>query len=821
MIKTQNFFRRNTGWGLTWLIVVLLGGYFRLYPLVGFHSMSPEAAEKIAQSLIQKRLETQFANQILQQTPDIQNSSLQRKVQDQLQTVTRNDAAQYRSAIEEMRNEILEKSKAGRTRNYLLEADPYYYFHLTKNILKTGRLGEKSKDGQFYDPFRVFPKGTWSPVTWHPYLGALWLKVFKAAGSLSSEMEILGYFPVVLFVIVMAAFFLLGRVLKCGVFPVFVGSLALALSPIFIQRSAYGWYDTDPYNYFFPAVLLTCLFAGITSLRFSRWLAAAGGLLTAVYALFWVGWPLFFGLMLGGIVAAFLIQFLWGDAKLYPGSKRFALFYPIFAFLFLIALLTPGTFIRMISDGLLYLPSFMGEKTNLWPNIFITVGETRSTDLVKLIFLTGNPVTFALMILSVAAPAVFFRWHRDRKLFFDWLLMTILTGPLVFLAFRAERFAIFVVLPFSLMLALGAKILSQWGRSLDLKQFLRLPSQKFWRRGFQGMLLLIFLPLQFIFAHGVSLGMQPIMDDAWHDMLLKIRQQTPANAVIYSWWPPGHFLTAIAERRVVSDGGSQHLPETYWLARFFMSQDESEALEILQMLHSGGNAAVDYLLEKGRTLPQAIDEINKILAGEDAVLDPALLDRIQSSEDIFPSYVMVYDELVEKTLALSVLSYWDFQKAMAEQSVKKGNFVESFLSTTQGFLRYTPLSALKKREEDIFYFQNGLKVDRISKQAVWTDPKTGKDLKLASFLILENGQLQETPGLFPELNASALFIEEDGQWGAVMADRKLLRSMLFRLYYLRGRSLSHFQLTEETNLATTPTRLLLFKVDWPERSRSS
>src|SRR6185369_7839809 len=84
------------------------------------------------------------------------------------------------------------------------------------------------------------------------------------------------------------------------------------------------------------------------------------------------------------------------------------------------------------------------------------------------------------------------------------------------------------------------------------------PNENFKKAAVAAAMLIVFLPLPIVTAHIVSLSVKPIMDDAWYDTMQDLRQKTPANAVVNSWWPPGYFISALAHRRVIADGGTQH-----------------------------------------------------------------------------------------------------------------------------------------------------------------------------------------------------------------------------------------------------------------------
>ena len=61
-------------------------------------------------------------------------------------------------------------------------------------------------------------------------------------------------------------------------------------------------------------------------------------------------------------------------------------------------------------------------------------------------------------------------------------------------------------------------------------------------------------------------------------------EEHPLDAIINTWWCPGHYITAVAKRRVTIDGATQHEPQTYWMANILLSDDENTAIGLFACL---------------------------------------------------------------------------------------------------------------------------------------------------------------------------------------------------------------------------------------------
>ncbi len=114
-------------------------------------------------------------------------------------------------------------------------------------------------------------------------------------------------------------------------------------------------------------------------------------------------------------------------------------------------------------------------------------------------------------------------------------------------------------------------------------------------------------------AKAISDQTLPNFDDAWYSTMYKIENQSQKDAIITSWWDFGHFFAAVSHRGVTFDGGSQTTPQSHWVGKLLMENDEEKAVDILRMLVCGGNNAHDYMLEMVNGTAADAVKINKII----------------------------------------------------------------------------------------------------------------------------------------------------------------------------------------------------------------
>jgi len=822
----------NPAQAAVFILVVLTGLFFRSYDFHLKRTPGPEAYRHAVEAFVTQ----QIRGQIEAGFPPGGNAQERKAAIDQkLKDVLRSDHSQFESAVEKMLAQAVSSSRPRYGRRYLLEADPYHYMDQTHEILRTGRVSDRMEHNKYFDPLRVVPKGFWTPISLHPYLGAMVYRIASFFGE-RDLMTVLGFVPLFLLPVITAAYFLLGASLGFGLPAVGISSLALVMAPVFLQRSSYGWYDTDPYNVLFPALILACFFSALKArdLQKTTLWALGAGLATGLYPLFWVGWPFIFFITAG---AAAGMSFLGRLQRSFrnPAAWRFFLVYAVAATLAAIISSTPAGFVEFIARGATFIGRFSSTHQEAWPNIFLTVGETNALGLKRFFYLTGNPVTWIFLTLlgiGLGGFRLFFR--QDKTLFLKWLTIVLMLASLSFLSFRTERFALLVALPAAVLVGFGVQHLLESAEAVLCGRF------RFSPKLLAGVLIALFLvlllPLQLFFAHALALKSEPIMDDAWYEAMMRLNKDTPENSVIYNWWPPGYFITSLAERRIVADGGTQHLPECYWSARFFMSEDEKEARGILRMHVHSGNDAVNFLEKQGMPVWKAMSLVNSLLplnrteaeAFLEGHLPPEqareLLDKTHSTEPDPPVYIFVYNEMLEKNIAMSILARWNFKKAAERSSgtenvenghnpKKRKDALLDILSLSDRILKYRPESALAHQEGSELHFTNGLVVNLDTFESRVRLPSEGVVGQPQSLFLIRDGRLDEIPNTKDLLDVSALVYREKDGYASVLADRELIRSMLYRLYYLRGEGLDHFTPFFETSDAGTGNVIRVFRFD--------
>ncbi|HOW59982.1 MAG TPA: STT3 domain-containing protein [Candidatus Omnitrophota bacterium] len=825
------------------LAISFLAIYFRTYSIHGGIAWLFRSTESEARRIVDQGLKTQLQDALKKSYPQLSDTARMQMAALQFEKVKINEHIQYENAVAKAKSNLDQTRRAGK-RTYLLEADPYHYFYLTEQLLKTGHVSDTVRAGLSFQPLMRAPHGHWEPFLLHPYVGLFWYRLFKIGNPQILLLEAVASVPLLLTFLVILVAFLLGKILRFSVAARTAGIMTLVLSPIFIQRSAFGWYDTDPYNYIFPMLILASMFYGFHNEK--KLLVGVGlaSFFTGFYALFWEGWAFMFVLVPASLLGSFFLLALIYRFQMPVIVKtilRFWGLYVLCSLVFLALFLTPTGFAYSIQNGWKALHEFGLSNMDIWPNIFLTVGEAEGITLNKLIFLTGNYVTFAVALVGVFLEGL--RVFRQKDVFnqLRFVFFILFSIPLLLMSLKTERFSLLFVLPLSIFVAFAMMRISEISEAfMQRRKASELTKRMLGRLGVTFLFFLVFSPLLLLMAHLVAGAIRPIMDDVWYESLLEVRAKTPENAIVNSWWPPGYFIAAIANRRVTMDGGTQRFHEPFWMAKVLLSENEHEAAGILRMLNVSGDDALEQLQKWGMDVPDAVDLILKITGlprGEALLALPsfmsdeqknALLDKTHGGGIMPPSYLFLYDDLVTQNLGVSVLAQWDFRKAKKIQEQKQNRSVQSLVhlginasesyvrdlvKVTGQWLRYSPVSLLEQRQKDVLYFKNGLRLDWATKEAFLFIPSQRIQGKPASLFYFDQGQLVEKKYEGTTLEISALVFEENGSFYNVLADAKLIRSLLFRLYYLRGQGLSLFKPLVSKGTLSGGTVVRVFELD--------
>ncbi|MGE0269549.1 MAG: STT3 domain-containing protein [Candidatus Omnitrophota bacterium] len=816
------------------ILAASIGTYFRIYPL---RSLTKNDSSGKATLIVLSKLKAQVENRVNSNYPDLPSAEKELLKRKLFKELLQQEGTKVNETIRKVSENIEKLSPRHRDTPYLLESDSFHFYQLTEQLINTGQISDTITGSKYLNKLMLAPKGHLEPVTLHPLVGAYIYRTLKLFNPDIDLMYAVSFTPLVLSVIALVIFVWICRLLNSTVLNTFIGSVFFMCSPIFVKRSAFGWYDNDPYNILFPMAILLAMFYALkpasSPIKTNLLIIALSSLMLA-YALFWQGWMLIFVIvMASGALILFVSKIMNKDPQSFKRQLHF--FVGILCLsVFLISLkFGLAGYIAVFQEGFKALENFMTPQLSPWPDLYISVGELHKASLWQIIILTGGFVQF-LFILSGLVISLFLGWKKkDTFSLFVTLTLGIFFLVTLYISLGAQRFALLCVPPFSILFVLGLNKISDLTGNVCLK-YLPVKNARLIRFVSQGIFVfLIIIPI-YTLQRSMPILLNKIYNDTWHSALLSIRDETPENSIINTWWPPGHFIKSTAHRRVTFDGATINYPQAYWLTRVYLSQSEREALGLLRMLNSSANDAAEYLKTLGFSVASSVAILRTITYLDEAQARLLLSTKISPESKIDhllklthsipdPSYLFIYSELIEKNIQLAFIGKWNFQRIeeinrdpslLKEVPDRKSKEYVQFLWNLAGgpFKYNLPFQEMTRREEWVLFDEN-IKVNLKTHDCLIDSPKFGRGIP-ESIFYRQNNKIVEQVFDKPTLTYSVVLYQEGEKYNVVLLDRYLANSLIMRLYYFGDTGYKYFKtFTEESDLDKR-TDIRVFSVDW-------
>ena len=840
---------------IIFLIVAVIGSYFRLYPLREFKS---NIAQEKATLYVLSQLRTQAkkrANLISPKASKEHNAKITKKIFDKILHDEQDNVRQSIASLAHNLNKTIHpKDKSGQS--YLLASDSFYFYKLTKNIKETGSISDTIKNSKYLNELMLAPDGHWEPLTLHPYIGYSIYKFIQFFNNNVDMMFAISFTPILISLLSLILFLSICKNLGFNPLISLTGSIFFILAPIFIRRSTFGWYDNDPYNTFFPLLillsLLKCVDHIIVQAKENRLNLPKLSLHSLIiifslvlYTLFWQGWMLSFVIVAGSLVAIFIYNILFlKNLEIKNMSLICFAFFIIGSFLGISLLFGTTQFVTLFQEGWIALKNFLSPQLSQWPDLYISVGELAKSSLSEIMTLSGGyflgycallGTFFCILNIIFSSKNTYLKLWPELHPFKSIIILISLSASII-ITLGAQRFALLSLAPlcFTFMIACQGIV-----------HFLKKKLEKNTSANTKhthiiivsvliGILSSTILPIHHIYYH-INKYLNPIFNQTWENALTYINDNTPKDSIINTWWSPGHFIKAIANRRIIFDGASINTPQAYWMANIYLSPTENEALGLLRMINNSANKASDYLT-KTLKLPLStsvfvLKEITKVNELQARVLLSHVLSNQDHINNIIqlthgtPSstYLLIYNEFVEKNLQLSFIANWNFKQIerinenpqlMDKVPSRNSNAYIQFLwDLSGGQLKYSGKIAEIMQTDKHIIFDENIKVNKKTLFCSIASKKYGKGIPRSIFY-QKNGKVLEKKLVGSNLNYSILLYEEDKKYGVVLLDETLAKSLLINLYFFNGAGLHYIQPFYETSDLTKRTEIQIFKVDW-------
>jgi dolichyl-phosphooligosaccharide-protein glycotransferase len=807
-IKKYNIF-------LLLIIPIFFAVFFRAY------TYDLPITDSFAQGTIEQNIKNQVQSQILAQTSDIDQNTLNTLVQQKYQEYINSNIDLMEQQQKQVSQQIKEFYKDDSGQTYLLAIDPYHYYRQAQNVLENGHVGDELREGKPFDNHMMAPKGKFTENDFHSFMGGQFHKISMWFGndSLMSTMFIL---PLLFAALSVIPTFFIGRKMG-GNLGGLVAAFIVAIHPTFLGRTPAGFSDTDAYTIFFPLMIIWLFLESFTTPKYKNKIifGSLAGLFTGIFTFTWGGWWYIFDIILGSLVVYFLYLLIKYRKSVFKKLKTKNLFKVAITYI-----VSSSIFITIFSSFNDFISAFRGPisilflkeaaKKTLWPNVYTTVAELNEVSFIQVISSLGGKLFFALAIIGLIL--IFLKKKKMQLDIKYGILMILWFIGVLYTTTKGIRFVMYVIPIFAIGIGIFYgriyHLITNWGsRELDL-------NKKLLSISLIVLAVISFIPLTKA-ANDTALREMPSMNDAWYTALTNIKEDSSENAIISSWWDFGHWFKAIADRKVTFDGASQNRPQAHWVGKILLTDNEDEAIAILRMLNCGANDAYDFMLEETQDAILTKSLIDQIILEDENTARITLSKYVSDPDKILEKthcnppedYFITSEDMVSKAGVWAHFGSWNFERAFAYNTIKSNQKDKAITilkeklgySDEEATSTYRQLKGVSEGEANSWiapypsysstgqcqdqngtlYCTNGIIIDLNENIAI---AQTDRGQIFMNYR--DNDQTYIHENASEEI--SVAYIPETSQ--VILAHPILLNSIFTELFFYNGRNLKHFEL---------------------------
>ncbi len=515
---------------------------------------------------------------------------------------------------------------------YLTEMDSYYHLRMTENICELGHPGNSLKDGKPWDSLSYAPDGR-DAAGYRPLMAYIAITVYKAASLFSPVTlpQVVYWLNMFISALVVIPVFLLTYEM-CGLIGASVAAVLSTLNYGYLIHTTPGFFDTDG-----VITWVSCFFLYFACMVIKKWREKdkkaaclfGAGLLISFSALYnsWYIYYMFPALMVLSLI-------IYGLLTYEKGSPRSVYLPAIFSLILgvLVLVLEPGLFNRIFS----MFGNIFTKGNGLFPNIFVSIAEMRKPALwtgaltgffqmkvlsetnIGIINAVGGIVPF---LAAFAMFVIFIRRIIKKDVRLEYILLIIWYAVTLVLSFRGWRFIMLFSIPVGILagnLTGFICYLMDNGKMMD-------------RNVYKAMLTILML---FPAIYGAFMSSGDSRPSGYSELgltLKAIREQTPEDTVLVSWWDYGYIFEEKTGRKTLFDGGSQSGIRSYWVAKALATTKEQLSFNIIRMLTGSGDRACEGMLETFGETKDTLLFMDELLSGDRESAQSSL-----KSKDITP-----------------------------------------------------------------------------------------------------------------------------------------------------------------------------------------
>lgn len=333
----------------------------------------------------------------------------------------------------------------------------------------------------------------------------------------------------------------------------------------------------------------------------------------------------------------------------------------------------------------------------------------------------------------------------------------------------------------------------------------------------------IFAPVYSGFA--ISYSVTPGTDDSMVSSLNWIKDNTPSNTVITSWWDYGHLFAAIADRPVTFDGATQNSPRGYWVGKALSTNNETLSVGILRMISSSGDSGPDTVEAYTKNTGKSVEILNSILGVDKTTATTILtttygftaeqaqnITQYTHPDNPAPNVLITSSDMVGKAGWWSYFGNWNFQtnNSTALNYVEgQGVIIPSNMTGLNNTTVIIANNAVFAEITDNNVTAGIINVEQVQNQNISTSELVSQIISGISsnsssivvkphrLIVMQDDNITQNEIVSNDSLYSIVIVNNNGTYDTYLMNKELEDSMFTRLYILRGQNITQFTLDYE------------------------
>jgi len=326
-------------------------------------------------------------------------------------------------------------------------------------------------------------------------------------------------------------------------------------------------------------------------------------------------------------------------------------------------------------------------------------------------------------------------------------------------------------------------------------------------------------------AYAISHNVLPGTDDSMVNSLVWIKNNTPSNTVITSWWDFGYLFEAVADRGVTFDGGTQNSPRAYWVGKALSTSNETLSAGILTMLITTGDLGPLTLDNYTKSTGKSVEILDKTLGVDKSTALTIMTTQYsltpEQAQNVIkythpnnptPDVLITSDDMVGKAGWWTYFGNWNFQSNSTQsysyvpgQGVIVPNNETGLGNNTTVLLAENAVVAeiVGNNVSAGIIDVNKLKNQNMSTSELISQLLAGVQgnntlvVKPHKLIVVQNNNITQNDIVSADSPYSIIIVNTNGTYMTYLMNKELEDSMFTKLYLLRGQGITKFTLEHE------------------------